>query len=1468
MVTPWNKILHFFGSLWLLLDSTHAQQQSQQLLQQEQHPRDSVLPFERHNGRSDETNHGNTRPRGQQQRSLASGDFAEFNQLIQNAVITFPDSSLTQSLMTLEITELQCTGLQLEDLRVSSRTTSSQTVLIDVEVVGLDMDCAARYHYDGLLLNGRGNVTVKSYGNQAVVSASITSSNLNEVAPSILQVESCTPTISMNDLQFDDGGLLGVVLDRVEGLLRNIFENSAERQLCQELTVVLEETVGQEWLTMVSNTLNDYKTDSEVFVDPLVGESDLVNRIPPNLPPLLSLQDKQTKFGQWADMTMNQVVAYLNKPVSVFDEVTGGDAQDLQVNVLLRQWILEKGTRALVLDMSSTSFFDGDNDTQSDNIIYKGQNSLFDTTIRLDKAQLLGLDTLKTFEPLVDIGQYTLENSWIWEYLSFDIDLTIEVQASTAPYSIINGPPGEAPVSVVEQVRVQFGIRELEALGSVLLAINQSLLESVRVGSLLQTSQLLPCLLATIYQMEFSTLSVTASTVETPSVNGFVSQGIDRVVSEALDAAFLLYEQIALDASPAFFQQWVRDQLNTNLVDKYIDVAKTCTVQDQDFGMALVDFRDLLLEPQEALALGATGTSPYGNVISEMIMPGLKEQVLNDQEHINAELIRPFTKKQSGQEGMLSFPSSVLFELLQETETVQNPSVDRSPSFRSTNSSMPTSPSAASLWDRLEVRVSNIRILNIDTVTAPMLLLEPTESNLLSNRILLNSSGFMNMGEGQRQGLKLTVRLLLAIDGDNSPLAMSNEMDLSLVVPSASVAFDILANLQEQALIDFPLNDVTNVHCWLAALASGRGEDILSSASMSNVQLNLLRQQSGDSTNGQVDNQATSNLALKSFILSISSFTMEAACIACSSPGAPFLSEVIDTLEQAGMSEVFTNRIEQILEATLWEYWNAFEIYPLLRDAPRFCPSSLEYEPNATANDYAWPSLPNVSATGVETAVALGLLSMYVSLMVVAKNHLVLPPTQSIENDKDETLGNIFDLNGGRPVAGNDYVVILDFTDLSKTFGGWGQVVFEEFRRYLNGATPVPIDLDLSRTLGKHEELGINELLRTHLLNEEGAFDIEFEDTGIQGSGFNIALTSCQIFGLDSITNIDALHVAGPNMLVSELLVDRVELVLDVNITVSGEQSRQMKLSNTIKDIYIQANITLAMDLNSLGKIPLGSVLERRNILNCAMTGVQKLEISKLQVVTGIIETPRVDKYFESEVQDSFSRLVESLFDEYRSDLISSIPIIFETTVRHVLNTQLPSTMRRLAGKCVPPALDESSRKGFVDFRDLFLSEATSSLLGGRGDSPYGNLFRTVYWVLKDKVLTNSQSLNTLLGQWSESTSNTSGTLMLPGNTVNTKSSLSLAGLQADLGFKLSDVSILNLNTVGDPLELALPIKDEAYILNNTVSLGVGSDPLQLVARVFVSLTDSGRLRVFLRICEPLHPSYLTLNLFTLSQTK
>jgi hypothetical protein len=1464
MAIPWKKILHFCGSFWLLLDSNHAQQQSQQQQQQEQHPQHSVLPFEQHNGHYDEKNHGITRP-CRHQRSLASGDFEEFNQLIQNAVIAFPDASLTQNLMTLDITELECTGLQLEDLRVSSRTTSSQTVLIDVEVVGLDMDCAARYHYDGLVLNGRGNVAVKSYGNQAVVSASITSSNLNEVAPSTLRVESCTPTISINELQFDDGGLLGVVFDRVEGLLGNIFESSAERQLCQELTVVLEEMVGQEWLTMVSNTLNDYKADSEVFVDPLVGESDLVNRIPPNLPPLLSLQDKQTKFGQWAEMTLNQVVAYLNKPVSVLDEVTGGVAQDLQINVLLRQWILEEGTRALVLDMSTMSFFDGDNDTYSDNIIYKGQNSLFDTTVRLSKAQLFGLDTLKTFEPLLDIGQYTLENSWIWEYLSFDIDLTIEVQASTAPDSIINGPPGEAPVSVVEQVRVHFGIRELEALGSVLLAINQSLLESVRLGSLLQTSQLLPCLLATIYQMEFSTLSVSASTVETPNVNGFVSQGIDRVVSEALDAAFLLYEPIALDASPAFFQQWVRDQLNTNLVDKYIDVAKMCTVQDQDFGMALVDFRDLLLQPQEALALGATGTSPYGNVVSEMIMPGLKEHVLNDQERINAELIRPFTKKQSGQEGMLSFPSSVLFELLQETETVQNPNVDRSSSFRSTNSSMPYSSSAASLWDRLEVRVSNIRILNIDTVTAPLSLLEPTESNLLSNRIQLDSSGSMSLGQGQ--GLKLTVRLLLAIDGDNSPLAMSNEMDLSLIVPSASVAFDILANLQDRALIDFPLNDVTNVQCWMAALASGRGEDVLSGASMSNAQVNPLGQQSGDSTNG-VDNQAPSNLALTSFILSISSFSMKVACIECSSPGAPFVSEVIDTLEQAGLSDVFTPRIEQLLEEMLWEYSDTFEIDQLLRDAPRFCPSNPEYEPTATAIDYAWPSLPNVPATGVETAVALGLLSMYMSLMVVAKNHLMLPVTQPIEYDEEETLGNVFDLNGGKQIAAHDDPVILDFTDLSKTFGGLGPLVFDEFRRYLNGAIPISVGLDLTKRLGKQEELGINELIRTHLLNKEGAFDIEFEDTGIQGSGFKISLTRCQIFGLDSITNIDALHVAGPTMLVNELHMDRVELVLDVNITVSGEQSRQMKLSYTLQDIYIQANVMLAMDLNSLGKIHLGSVLERKSILNCAMTGVQNLEISKLQIVAGIIETPRVDQFFESEVQDSFSRLVESIFDEYRSDLISAIPIIFDTTVRDVLNTQLPSTWRSLAAKCVPPVLNESSQKGFVDFRDLFLSEEASSLLGGRGDSPYGNLFRTLYWVVKDKVLTNSQSLNSLLGQWTESTSNASGSLKLPGNTVNAKSSLSLAGLQADLGFKLSDVSIQNLNTVGEPLELALPLKDEAYILNNTVSLGVGTDPLQLAARVFLSLTDGGRLHVLLYICEPLYPSYLTLHLFTFSQTK
>jgi hypothetical protein len=116
-----------------------------------------------------------------------------------------------------------------------------------------------------------------------------------------------------------------------------------------------------------------------------------------------------------------------------------------------------------------------------------------------------------------------------------------------------------------------------------------------------------------------------------------------------------------------------------------------------------VDFRDLLFQSTDALLAGGSRTEPYGDLFLSFVMPNLRQQVL-EVESFNSRFVRPFTKKQSGIISTLSFPSTLIEY------------VDYEPS---------------PLYDRLELRVSNVRIQNLDTVAVPFELMEPKDWNRL-----------------------------------------------------------------------------------------------------------------------------------------------------------------------------------------------------------------------------------------------------------------------------------------------------------------------------------------------------------------------------------------------------------------------------------------------------------------------------------------------------------------------------------------------------------------------------------------------------------------------------------------------------------------------------------------------------------------------------------------------------------------
>ena len=1286
----------------------------------------------------------------QRLRHLAVGDFQELNEIIQDATIELPETSASGNMYSLRLYSIRCTDFSIGDVHLSSHQSSHTQIMLGMEITDFSMTCRARYHFTGFLVNNRGDVEVTSLGNDAVVIGKVLSTNLYEDPPTTVEIYKCDPTVNLNGMNFINGGIWGVLLNTAEGLLKRIMEPILEQRICSELQAIMLDV--EVFLEYAKEILDEYDPQNSPVTDPLLSE--LIMNVPSSIQ-LLTLQDDVSRFGKLFQAGVEQAVEYMQ---AVVPDLANPSQFDLQANILLREYLLEDG--ALVIDLA--------NDFSNIAILLQDHNTLTYTIIRLDSVRLVGLDTLTKFHPLDTIGSYTLKTQLSWEYLAFEMLATIEVKPSTLPDSIISG---SGNTRILEKVNIFFGIDDLFADVSLLSALDQDALENIRLGSLLQKTNIMTCLLSSIFKMELSAFSVQANNILTPTMDGFVSTGLDRVFSEAMEATFKMYENILLNASPAYFQRTIRPMLNQRLLQDYIDDSQCA----DPVGLIRspnkekpIDFRDLLLPPDEALDAGATGQEPYGNLFSSFVIPELQEQFLQRANHFNQRFIRPLTLKQSGIEGTVQWEPDLL-------------------SY--SDASWPD------LYDRFEFSLSNLRVANLDTVMDPIKILEPNDKNILFNSIRLDSNE-------EKETLNLTMTLSILIDGDESPLQMENHLDISISIPATSLSLGIMTSIKEYSLLAFPLNDVTNIFCWLAAF--------------------------GDlDANGDW----VHSLDISSLSFWISSFFLDSTCLKCTSPGGGAFSEVLSEINRlVGSNQRLRNKIIHLVESMAWSLWNQFDMESLLADAPKYCPHLPDYDPESAFLTYQWPIVSSLPTEAMESILMLGAIAFQALLIVTAKNHLLADNHDNVFRMKKKR--DLFDISGD--------AWVVDWTNLANDYGSWVEFAFEEFRTYLG--EPVK-----ERVLKKDSGMTIraNSLLREYVLDENAAYNMDLGVYGLnyETMGFAFSAHSLLIHGLDSITSLDVFIPKGPQTLENHFRLEKIQLQFQIKITTPEGRTDYMSLTYMVRDIVGQVDLDVVVDLQRLGDIQLGSIFNLDQILFCALSGLQSFQFSALRLSIGSLEYPLIEGFLSSENQEFLMWMMGSLVDKYRDDLVAAIPLIFGQTIRDIANALSAQIIGSMSKKCsLPEGYPET---GMVDWRDFLLSSTASRFLGGSGAAPYGNLFSTIYDMVNEKIFrlgaSNRPLINDLLRKVTERQSNVTGSILFRGKALESSASISLAGLTADIGLSLSDVAIDHLDSVGDPLDLFRPIDRKSNILKSVASFGVDSKPLSLTGTIILTLADGGK---------------------------
>jgi hypothetical protein len=1372
------------------------------------------------------------------QRQLAIGDFASINQVLRSATFALPPRSGTEDSTTLRLTNIICRNVNLGDVQLdysipsSPATTTNDLLDVTIRVIDLDMVCEADYRYNGWLLNGSGDVQVTSRNNDVTLQGSVRASmedfdNTNRFAaipPSTITMNACTPSVNINQIDFDNGGFLGWVLNLIEGLARGIMEKLVQDMLCQELQQALENAQGL--LEELNAKLDKYSVDEQV--DPLQAEQRLPLELDDNdssniMASLLDLSNPQTEVGQWVQQALRQGIDYLATTVPDPSPITGapaGTTSDLQANIWMREFLLNED-RALVL-------VDPAMDTENEDpplTVFYNHDELLETTIQLQGIQLLGLDTLKTLDPLSIIGQYTIQSDVSWEYLAVAIDATLDIRPSSLDNAVVSGDDG-----LVEDMRVVLGLGNVQATMALLAAIHQDILESLQVGSLLSTANILPCLVSTVVELKLSSFSIKAGDIYSPYLSGLDSVGLDLLLDDVLSIVFLLYEDVVLQRSPAFFQQDFRQTLNEQFLRAYLDTASTdCPLPSASVAATstnapagFIDFRDLLLSPVDAWARGGTGTEPYGDLVSSMITPNIGAE-LGSAEQFNARLIRPATKAQSGVPGALMWSDWVGLD------------------YTSTGNS-------TSLYDAAVLHISNLRIHNLDTLTDPLNLLDATDWNALYQTLTLEKSS------DERPPLNVSASVLFAIGGEASPLAMTNQLDLTLTIPSISLAMGILAHMKTEDLLQFPLVDATNPSCWLATLASYMDQEEQSSTELA-------------------------PLVLETLSLSLDTFFVTSECITCTSPGAYVLSELLrDELPRFGFQELFTSRIVALAQDVAWHLVEEFDLAALMEEAVAQCPHRTAGSDSneATGSTIGWTrqnrsqqgsgsllgsfqggqavEMHALSEKSIETVLGLGLVAIQAAIAMVAQNHVLL-----VEEGSLETLSMLENRTQESSFANSN---VADWTNLSAGMGEWADFAFEELRKYI--LAPIKNERRLLEPSAESDRMNATlleanteldsevsiprllSLLQENILDENGIYVMDLEgrnNAAIEAMGVEIVASKVHVQGLDSLSDIDVLIPVQPQVLRNRFHLDELTVVMEATLTF-GRQSEALKFVYSIKNITAQLDLLVAIDLDAIQEIQIGSFFNTSNILSCMALGLHDIQIHQLSTTIDEIEGPLLSGFLSSTFQGSVDSILSSMSESYREDVLSAMPILLDSTFKDVINALLPDLVDSLQSDC--PAPNEYPKDGLVDFRDLLLPTNASRALGGSGDSAYGDLFQILYNLLEENVLrtgaTNRPVVNDIFRHITNEQSSTNGTITVEENAFDTQTRFKIAGLEADFGFQISNVALENVDSIGDPLEIFRPMNNQATVVDNILSFGVDERPVRLAATFVLSLSDGGKI--------------------------
>jgi len=1288
---------------------------------------------------------------------FSSRSFGDFNKIFENASILIPgEFRVTEEVafidLNMNIWNIKCYDMSVGDITVDHEQKSDTTFFVTIDVTNISLTCEMSYDYSYGILAGDGWVQIQTENSDVSSTISFTSLDFDQnYPPTDLAINGCFSDVEIEQMDFEED-FASEVLEVFQALIRNTVEIAIGDVACEELAVIGTNVVGN-MIDMAADQLEPYLGYlGEKIIDPLYLEQNLV--LPDTLE-ALNLQDMEGDVAKTFNEVLQFFDAHLGTTISASGGVAGSssNSNELVINSILRSFFLNDDG-SFTLDQTFIS-------KVLNPVLFEGHDRLSEFTITLNEIRLHGFDSITRFNSFRAIGKHTLQTEFTWDLLRFEFDMTVDIKPSRLDDAILINPTSSG---ISEHFSIDFNVNNIDVEASLLLVLDEIAVGSMELGSLFYTETLLPCLLSVVHEVEISGLDIDPSFInEAPTVDSFLSSGLDRAISDSVEAAFAIYKESLRVAIPNIFQTTIRDFINSF----FIETNSNCP-QSQLFGEDLIDFRKFF----------SSEDSSHGD-LPAMLKNLLDEELLSTNpetgtSRINEAVIAPLTVIQSGIKGTLIYPSDLFNFLIPEAESKK---------FG---------------IETFELRLFNPKIVNVDTIGVPIQLFEPnaTDGHVLDN--------YATLGSVERN-FRLGLKGLFAITGD-SALSMTNELDISLDLAGSDAWVSLMAKVDADTLFNFPLRDMTNLQCWLHTLVTP------------------------DALN---DSKEVGFSILHAF-LTTTSTSFNLTCERCTSFSLSILPEILDWLDTFGVSDIIEEKFVKLSMELMRSDFSQDYINGILIDAAIRCPHSRKFVGStASISESTSIGFPYLENQSLETIVFVSIVITEIMIVVTAEAH------ESYDLEATFPLSGQYDLS-----IAND-VRFVDFTSLETSLGKWASFSVDDIIILLNGG------ISNSNEISDTNDQRINNITRAFLLDENGQFTIKYQGLDLEQIGLGISIKEVSITGLDTISKIDLFDVIGAQTIQNGVIwkVIRLELVLSLK-GATNLKEQDIVVSIELSNIKLSLAILLAINLDLIESLEMWSILNLKSILPCLISTANVANITELEISIGSISDISITGFNSTKTSHSANESTKLISEKYGDRIISSIPKFFDSTVRTLLNNWLQYQVDGFpSDHCKYSSADELKKSGFVDLRDLFWAVDVASHLGGTGLSQYGDMFRIgMGWVqdiFKTDDITGLSGFNeAIVEPLTMSKDNNVGTMRYHGDLYTGRNRIKVGALDTNIQFRAYDAKVENLNSVGEPTYLFSGIMGEAYMFNNTITAGVGENPLQLSSKFQLSLEGDDNINI------------------------